>query len=104
MGCVPEERLGSAGGILNMMRASGRVFGIDLSGLILSSLTAAFLGLNGFKHINDSGIPNKIKVYGFMHGFVVVIISFTALNFISAVLSMTKKGRTKMAKEHFLSE
>ncbi len=104
MGCVPEERLGSAGGILNMMRASGRVFGIDLSGLILTSLTAAYLSSKGFKHINTGSVPYQIKENGFMHGFIIVIISFTVLNFISAILSITKKGRTKMAKEHFLSE
>ncbi len=104
MGCVPEERLGSAGGILNMMRASGRVFGIDLSGLIITSFTAAYLGSRGFKHINTNSIPYQTRVNGFMHGFVIVMITFTALNFTSAILSMTKKGRTKMAKEHFLSE
>lgn len=103
MGCVPEERLGSAGGILNMMRASGRVFGIDISGLIITSVTAQYLKGKGYKHININ-VPHQLRETGFMHGFVAVLATFTLLNFISAILSVTKKGRVKMAKEHFLSE
>ncbi len=104
MGCVPEERLGSAGGILNMMRASGRVFGIDISGLIVTTMTAAYLGSKGFQHINLPNVPHELRENGFMHGYVAVLITFTVLNLVSAVLSITKKGRTKMAVEHFLSE
>ncbi len=104
MGCVPEERLGSAGGILNMMRASGNVFGIDLSGLIITSITAAYLSAKGFPHINASNVPYQLRQSGFMRGFIVVNITFTALSLLSAAITMTKKGRTKMAKEHFLSE
>jgi len=104
MGSVPEERLGSAGGIVNMMRASGRVFGIDISGLIMTSVTAAYLSTKGYHHINLNVVPEQLKKTGFMHGFVVVLITYTILNFVSAILSMTKKGRVKMAKEHFLSE
>lgn len=104
MGSVPEERLGSAGGILNMMRASGRVFGIDISGLILMSVTAAYLGRRGFHHVSLSSVPHQLRETGFMRGFVIVIVTYTVLNFVSAVLSITKKGRVKMAKEHFLSE
>ena len=104
MSCVPEERLGSAGGILNMMRASGRVFGIDISGLIVTTMTAAYLGSRGFQHINLSAVPQEMRENGFMRGYVTVLITFTVLNFISAVLSVTKKGRAKMAVEHFLSE
>lgn len=104
MSCVPEERLGSAGGILNMMRASGRIFGIDLSGLIITTITAAYLGGMGFRHINLPTVPHQLRENGFMQGFVIVVISFTLLNIASAILSVTKKGRTKMAVEHFLSE
>ncbi len=102
MGSVPEERLGSAGGILNMMRASGNVFGVDLSGLLITSITAAYLSTKGFLHINASNVPHKLREEGFMHGFVFVIIIFTLLCLVSAILTMTKKGRVKMAKEHFL--
>ncbi len=104
MGCVPDDRLGSAGGILNMMRASGRVFGIDISGLIITTLTAVYAGTQGYHHIPIRYLPHHIREHGFMHGFVTVIITFTVLNFISAILSITKKGRVKMAKEHYLSE
>ncbi|MGC8756428.1 MAG: hypothetical protein ACP5QW_07905 [bacterium] len=88
---------------VNMMRASGRVFGIDISGLILTSITAKYLRKMGYQHINEN-VPQQLKETGFMHGFVIVLITFTLLNFISAILSITKKGRVKMAKEHFLSE
>ncbi len=101
---VPEERLGSAGGILNMMRASGNVFGIDLSGLIISSITAAYLSTRGYMHINALNIPQQIREDGFMHGFVVVTITFTVVSLLSAIFTMTKKGRAKMAKEHFFLE
>ncbi len=104
MGSVPEERLGSAGGILNMMRASGNVFGIDLSGLIITSITAAYLSTKGYFHINALNVPHQLREDGFMKGFVIVLIIFTLMCLISAALTMTKKGRTKMAKEHFLSE
>ncbi len=104
MSCVPEERLGSAGGILNMMRSSGRVFGIDISGLIVTTMTAAYVGSAGYRHINFSPVPREIRENGFMRGYVAVLITFTVLNLISALLSVTKKGRTKIAVEHFLSE
>ncbi len=104
MGSVPENRLGSAGGILNMMRASGNVFGIDLSGLIITSITAAYLSSKGYFHINAPNVPHQLREDGFMHGFVIVLIIFTGLCLVSSALTMTKKGRTKMAKEHFLME
>ena len=104
MSCVSEERLGSAGGILNMMRASGRIFGIDVSGLIITTITAGYLGARGYHHINMPTVPHQLREDGFMRGFVIVTVSFAVLNLISAILSVTKKGRTKMAVEHFLSE
>ncbi|MGC8653470.1 MAG: MFS transporter [Candidatus Kryptoniota bacterium] len=104
MSSVPEERLGSAGGILNMMRASGRVFGIDISGLIVTTTSAAYLHRIGFRDSTSSGIPRLLRENAFMRGYVLVLITFTALNLLSALLSLTKKGRTRMAVEHFLSE
>jgi hypothetical protein len=50
------------------------------------------------------GAPQKIREEGFMRGFVMVIITYTILNFISAILSITKKGKPKMSKDYFLSD
>ena len=51
MGAAPKEKLGVAGGVLNMMRSLGLIFGVDISGVIFTSLEHRYLGGKGFPNV-----------------------------------------------------
>lgn len=92
MHSAPPERLGVAGGILNMMRALGLIFGVDISGLILTSLKHNYLNTHGYKISGAiKQVPSSIKNIAFMKGFIVVMITLLAINIIATILSAAKK-------------
>ncbi len=95
MGAAPRDKLGLAGGVLNMMRSLGLIFGVDISGLIFTKLEHKYLADQGYgnvKHIfSNSGIPLDMKNHAFMRGFIVVIGVLLVLNVVAAVLSTTRK-------------
>ncbi|MGC8736430.1 MAG: hypothetical protein ACP5J5_04205 [Dissulfurimicrobium sp.] len=98
MGAAPRNKLGLAGGILNMMRSLGLIFGVDISGLLFSSLEHRYLSEHGFQgvaHVFRNGrIPLDLKNHAFMSGFVVVIGVLVVMNLVAAILSMMKdKGK-----------
>ncbi len=96
MGSAPREKLGVAGGILNMMRSLGLIFGVDISGVIFTTLEHRYLHENGIKNVehifSNSSIPLTIKDSAFMHGFLVVIGVLLALNLLSAFFSAANKS------------
>ena len=102
MGAAPREKLGLAGGVLNMMRSLGLIFGVDISGLIFTKLEHRYLADNGYgdvQHIfSNNNIPLDMKDHAFMRGFIVVMGVLLALNVIAAVLSSAKK-ETKVDAE-----
>ncbi|MDA8168843.1 MAG: MFS transporter [Nitrospiraceae bacterium] len=105
MGSAPKEKLGVAGGVLNMMRSLGLIFGVDISGLIFSTLKNQYLNEKGYAS-HASNIPVTVRDSAFMSGFVVVIVVLLAINVISAILSVAKKDAaldSEAAKE-FLAE
>ncbi|MDR3553521.1 MAG: MFS transporter [Syntrophobacteraceae bacterium] len=65
MGAAPREKLGLAGGILNMMRSLGLIFGVDISGLVFTSLEHKYLSTHGYQHVahvfQDGRIPLAMK-------------------------------------------
>lgn len=87
---APPERLGVAGGILNMMRALGLIFGVDISELIFTSTRQSFLSAHGFK--NMSSAPVNISDGAFMKGFMVVMITLLIINILATTLSFAKKN------------
>ncbi len=99
MGAAPREKLGLAGGVLNMMRSLGLIFGVDISGLIFTRLEHTYLAEKGYgnvQHIfSNSRIPVSMKDHAFMRGFIVVIGVLLVLNMVAAFLSGVKKEHRK---------
>ena len=96
MGSAPAEKLGVAGGILNMMRSLGLIFGVDVSGAIFTTLEHRYLaehGYPGVRHVfSNALIPVSLKYGAFLHGFFVVILVLLLVNFVSAAFSAMSKG------------
>ena len=96
MGAAPSDKLGVAGGVLNMMRSLGLIFGIDISGAIFTTLEHRYLAENGFPNVRhvfgDATIPTFLKNGAFLHGFLVVVVVLLVLNFVSAIVSAMNKG------------
>jgi len=95
MGAAPKDKLGLAGGVLNMMRSLGLIFGVDISGLIFTKLEHRYLASKGFTDVHhifqNDAIPLHTKDHAFMSGFVVVVGVLLALNLIAAALSAWNK-------------
>jgi EmrB/QacA subfamily drug resistance transporter len=96
MCAAPKEKLGLAGGLLNMMRSLGLIFGVDISGLIFSNMEHQSLALHGFanaKHVfSNVSIPLAVKDSAFMHGFMFVMGTLLLLTGVSTVLSVMRKS------------
>ncbi len=97
MGAAPKEKLGLAGGVLNMMRSLGLIFGVDISGVIFTTLEHNYLADKGYAHarhiFHDARIPVVMKDHAFMRGFIVVIGVLMILNVVAAFLSTARKER-----------
>ncbi|MCL5237344.1 MAG: MFS transporter [Nitrospirae bacterium] len=96
MGSAPRDKLGVAGGVLNMMRSLGLIFGVDISGVIFTTLEHRYLAEKGYpnaQHVfSNTSIPVSIKDNAFMHGFIVVMGVLLLLNLLSAFLSTANKS------------
>ncbi len=97
MGAAPRDKLSVAGGILNMMRSLGLIFGVDISGLIFTSLEDKYVLDEGFynvQHIfHNRLIPVSVKDAAFMKGYLVVLGVLAALSLLSAFLSVLRNER-----------
>ncbi len=104
IGVAPEDKLGVAGGVLNMMRSLGLIFGVNISGVIFTSREHRYLTDKGYpnvQHIFSNGsIPVSIKDSAFMHGFILVLMVLLALNIIAALLSAAKSGKGAAIIDH----
>jgi EmrB/QacA subfamily drug resistance transporter len=96
MGSAPADKLGVAGGVLNMMRSLGLIFGVDVSGAIFTTVEHRYLAENGFPNVrhvfSNPRIPLALKNGAFLHGFFVVIVVLLLVNFVSAVFSAINRG------------
>lgn len=86
-----------------MMRSLGLIFGVDISGLLFTSLKHQYLTEKGHpsvQHIFSSSLPVPVKDNAFMHGFLMVIGVLLALNLLSSFFSATNKADmdTEMAE------
>jgi hypothetical protein len=104
MGSAPKEKLGVAGGVLNMTRSLGLIFGVNISGVIFTSLEHRYLmekGYTNVQHIfSNSGIPVPIKDNAFMHGFLMVIMVLLVINVLSAFLSAAGRAKKVAIIDH----
>lgn len=102
MGSAPSDKLGVAGGVLNMMRSLGLIFGVDVSGAIFTGLEHRYLAENGFPNVrhvfSNARIPLPIKDGAFLHGFFVVAVVLLLVSFASVVFSAANKGTALEAK------
>lgn len=100
---APEDKLGVAGGILNMMRALGLIFGVDISSMIFTTLKLNTLAQHGY--FIESKAPFTIYKIAFMNSFSFVMISLLIICIIAVVLSFTKKSikRRESVEESFES-
>ncbi|MDA8432238.1 MAG: MFS transporter [Nitrospiraceae bacterium] len=103
MSAAPKEKWGVAGGVLNMMRSLGLIFGVDISGLIFSSLEHKYLAEKGYQHVEhvfrNTSIPLADKDGAFMHGFLVVILVLLIINIGGTLLSVSKKDEGVLDSE-----
>jgi EmrB/QacA subfamily drug resistance transporter len=94
MGAAPREKLGVASGILNMTRSLGLIFGVDISGVIFTSLEHKYLTDRGYQNVHHvfhtAAIPLADKDAAFLHGFLEVILVLVMLNLGAALLSAAK--------------
>ncbi len=100
MGSAPRERLGVAGGILNMMRALGLIFGVDISGVIFTGIEHRYLLDHGYKVTQFKDVPVLIRKEAFLHGFAPVMVTLLVINIVAAVLSVAKKDVPHEHVEH----
>ena len=87
---APPERLGVAGGILNMMRALGLIFGVAISGLVFTYLKHGY-EMSRVGTTVRSRVPEHVYIFAFMRGFSVVMISLVAINIFATIISVAKK-------------
>jgi EmrB/QacA subfamily drug resistance transporter len=96
MGAAPPDKLGVAGGVLNMMRSLGLIFGVDVSGAIFTTLEHRYLAERGFPNVrhvfSNARIPLALKDGAFLHGFLVVLVVLLGVNLVSALFSAINRG------------
>jgi hypothetical protein len=81
-----------------MMRSLGLIFGVDISGVIFTSLEHKYLAERGYQNVHhifhNAAIPIADKDAAFLHGFLVVILVLLVLNLGAALLSAAKTDET----------
>jgi EmrB/QacA subfamily drug resistance transporter len=104
MGAAPTDKLGMAGGVLNMTRSLGLILGVDVSGGIFTALQHRYLADKGYLNVqhtfSNSGIPLAIRANAFMHGFIIVIIVLMAVSVVAAFLSASRRENKVAIIDH----
>ncbi len=97
MGATPKDKLSVAGGLLNMARSLGLIFGVDISGLLFASLEHGYVSKMGFQNVahifKNQSIPAAIKTDAFMKGFIVVMLTFVLLDLTSSFISSLRNAK-----------
>jgi len=94
MTSVPKQRLGVAGGILNMMRSLGLIFGVALSGLEFTLAQQHYVAAHGFSIGRTGAIPPALYDAAFLYGFRSIMLTLAAISLLALVLSVSKKPKT----------
>jgi MFS family permease len=104
MGAAPTDKLGMAGGVLNMTRSLGLILGVDVSGGIFTALQHRYLADKGYLNVqhtfSNSGIPLAIRANAFMHGFIIVIMVLMAVSVVTAFLSASRTENKVAVIDH----
>jgi EmrB/QacA subfamily drug resistance transporter len=104
MGAAPTDKLGMAGGVLNMTRSLGLILGVDVSGGIFTALQHRYLAEKGYVNVqhafSNGGIPLAIRANAFMHGFLMVIMVLMAVNVVAAFLSASRRENKLAVIDH----
>ena len=85
MAATPRDKLGVMGGLLNMMRSVGLIFGIDISGMLFIMLANTNGGATPAHHAARNALAFLNKP-AFMQGFHGVMVSLAAISLLSAIL------------------
>jgi EmrB/QacA subfamily drug resistance transporter len=95
MAATPRDKLGVMGGLLNMMRSLGLIFGIDISGMLFLVLADTVSG--GSVGHNASSAMAFLTKPAFMMGFHGVLLSLTGVALLSTVLSYFRRHDSRGA-------
>ena len=90
MAATPRDKLGVMGGLLNMMRSLGLIFGIDISGMLFISITQLEAG-SVTTHHNASRALAFLSKPAFMDGLHGVMISLAAVALLAAIFSWFRR-------------
>lgn len=85
MAATPRDKLGVMGGLLNMMRSVGLIFGIDISGMLFIMVANTDSSATPLHHGARNALAFLEKP-AFMQGFHGVMISLAAISLLSAIL------------------
>ena len=90
MAATPRDKLGVMGGLLNMMRSLGLIFGIDISGMLFITIAQLEAGTMTTHH-NASRALAFLSKPAFMDGLHGVMISLVAVASLAAVFSWFRR-------------
>jgi len=90
MAATPRDKLGVMGGLLNMMRSLGLIFGIDISGMLFITVAQLEAGTMTTHH-NASRALAFLSKPAFMDGLHGVMISLVAVASLAAVFSWFRR-------------
>jgi EmrB/QacA subfamily drug resistance transporter len=99
MASAPSDKLGIMGGLLNMMRSLGLIFGIDISGMLFISVANATSGGAAATRATSSAMA-FLSTPAFMDGFHVVMITLVGIAIVSTIFSYFRPQRAKPAALH----
>jgi MFS family permease len=102
MGAAPRDKLGVMGGLLNMMRSLGLIFGIDISGMLFISVANTASPTTATIHGPCSAIA-FLPAPAFMDGFHVVMLTLAGIALLSTVFSFLRGNegrRTRRVHVH----
>jgi len=85
MAATPRDKLGVMGGLLNMMRSAGLIFGIDISGMLFVMLANTDTTSTNLPHRAGNALA-FLSTPAFMEGFHGVMISLAAVALLSAIM------------------
>jgi MFS family permease len=98
MAATPRDKLGVVGGLLNMMRSLGLIFGIDISGMLFMSVAGAASPETAAAHGTSAAIA-FLPASAFMEGFHVVLLTLVGIALLSTMLSFPRSSDGDRARK-----
>lgn len=99
MAAAPRDKLGLMGGLLNMMRSLGLIFGIDISGMLFMSVAEAASPGTAVAHGTSSAMA-FLPAPAFMEGFHVVVLTLVGIAVLSTAFSYLRRGEGRRRRVH----